>query len=254
MGIIGGEIGYRLLRRISPRRNGCATAGDQHAEGSELEGMFGAEVWDELRDKLVIDFGCGLGGAAIEMARRGARKVIGIDIREDVLAAARRAAGSAGVAERCEFGKATDERADLIFSLNAFEHFAEPGEVLRQMRRLLKDDGAARIAFGWPWYHPLGGHLFSVFPWAHLVFTERALLRWRSDFKHDGATRFAEVDGGLNGMTVRRFEELIRQSDFQVTDFETVPIKKLRFLANGLTREFTTAIVRCRLAPRPDKM
>ena len=39
--------------------------------------------------------------------------------------------------------------------------------------------GAKVIAtFGPTWYHPLGGHLFSVFPWAHLIFTERALLRW----------------------------------------------------------------------------
>jgi hypothetical protein len=55
----------------------------------------------------------------------------------------------------------------------------------------------------------LGGHLFSVFPWAHLIFSEQALIRWRSDFKSDGATRFSEVAGGLNQMTIRRFERLI---------------------------------------------
>ena len=96
---------------------------------------------------------------------------------------ARRAADSASVAGRCVFMKVTDEQADSMFTLEAFEHFAQPEEVLRVMRRLVKPGGEARIAFGPTWYYPLGGHLFSIFPWAHLIFTERALLRWRRDFK-----------------------------------------------------------------------
>jgi SAM-dependent methyltransferase len=251
MGFIGGEIGYQMLRRISPHNaDSCGGQEEAHSEGSELEKMFGAGVWDEVRDQTVIDFGCGVGTQAIEMAQHGARKVIGLDIRESMVEAARRAAQNAGLAERCVFTTATDEQADLIFSLDSFEHFDDPAEVLRVMRRLLRDDGSVRISFGWPWYHPLGGHLFSVFPWAHLIFTERALLRWRSDFKDDGATRFCEVDGGLNGMTIRRFEELIGQSDFRIAEFEAVPIKKLKFLAGKWTREFSTAFVRCRLMPR----
>jgi hypothetical protein len=118
------------------------------------------------------------------------------------------------------------------------------------MRNLLKDDGLAIVEFGPPWYHPLGGHLFSVFPWSHLVFTERCLIRWRSDFKSDGATRFSEVEGGLNRMTVRRFKKLVGESDFEFERFEAVPIRRSELLANALTREFLTAIVRCRLVPR----
>ena len=103
----------------------------------------------------------------------------------------------------------------------------------------------------WPtWYHPLGGHLFSVFPWAHLVFTEASLIRWRSDFKTDGATRFCEAEGGLNQMTIRRFRSIVAESDFKFAEFEPVPIRKLRIIANRVTREFTTAIVRCKLVPR----
>ncbi len=106
------------------------------------------------------------------------------------------------------------------------------------------------ISFGPTWYHPLGGHLFSVFPWAHLLFSERALLRWRSGFRSDGATRFREVEGGLNQMTIRRFEKIVEMSPFRFVEFEAVPIRKLRLFHNRLTREFTSAIVRCRLAKR----
>jgi len=245
--IIGGELGYRLLQRISP--GGCEGACEGSAYGgrSKLEAVLGARVWGELRDRVVIDFGCGDGAEAVEAALRGARRVVGLDIREQALEKAREAASRAGVADRCAFLTQTDERADVILSVDAFEHFDDPAGVLRVMRGLLKEGGSVVAAFGPTWYHPLGGHLFSVFPWAHLVFTEGALMRWRADFKSDGATRFGEVEGGLNRMTVRRFERLVREGGFRFAEFEAVPIRRLELLSNRLTREFVTAAVRCRL-------
>jgi hypothetical protein len=118
------------------------------------------------------------------------------------------------------------------------------------MRQALKDSGAVIAAFGPTWYHPLGGHLFSVFPWAHLIFTEKALIRWRSDFKTDGATSFREVGGGLNQITIRRFKRIVAQSPFRFAEFEARPIRPLKPIANRLTREATTSIVCCRLVPR----
>lgn len=250
MGIIGGSVGYHILRRLSPAGETGYMDGAVYDNRSKMEVLFGPRVWEELAGKVVIDFGCGPGRESVEMAQRGAARVIGLDLREDVLGEARRAAAAAGVAEKCLFATATDEKADVIVSLDAFEHFEDPAGVLRVMRGLVKDDGRALIEFGPTWYHPLGGHLFSVFPWAHLVFTEKALIRWRSGFKSDGATRFGEVAGGLNQMTIRRFERLVAESDFRVEHFEAVPIRKARFLWTPLTRELFTAVVRCRLAPR----
>jgi hypothetical protein len=89
-----------------------------------------------------------------------------------------------------------------------------------------------------------------VFPWAHLLFSEKALVGWRSTFKTDGATRFSEVAGGLNQMTIARFEKLVAASPLKFSAIELVPIKKLQRFHNRLTREFATAIVRCRLVKR----
>ncbi|HEV2763895.1 MAG TPA: class I SAM-dependent methyltransferase [Pyrinomonadaceae bacterium] len=250
MGVIGGTIGYELLRRISPRGENGACDGNVYAGRSKLEVLFGAALWEEIEGKRVVDFGCGEGAEAVELAERGAREVVGIDNREQVLNEARRRAERAGVADRCRFAAGTDEPADVVLSLDAFEHFEDPAAVLKAMRRLLKPDGCVLAVFGPTWYHPFGGHLFSVFPWAHLLFTERALIRWRSDFKTDGATRFHEVEGGLNQMTVRRFRKLIDESDFRFERFEPVPIRRLKWLSNPLTREFTTAVVRCKLVPK----
>jgi len=93
-----------------------------------------------------------------------------------------------------------------------------------------------------------------VFPWAHLLFSERALCTWRSGFKTDGATRFHEVAGGLNQMTIRRFESLVASSPLKVAHLELVPIKKLRPFHNRLTREFTTALLRCRLTKTRERI
>ena len=250
MGFIGGEVGYRALKRICPDGDTGHLTGSAYDGRSKIEALFGPDVWRELEGRTVLDFGCGRGEAAVEIAQRGAARVIGLDIREHVLAEARERAAKAGVADRCIFTASAPERADVIMSMDAFEHFDDPAAILRVMRGLVRDDGRALIVFGPTWYHPLGGHIFSVFPWAHLLFTEKSLLRWRADFKRDGATRFSEIDGGLNQMTVRRFERLVAESDFRFESFEAVPIRKLRPIANRLTREFTTAVVRCRLVPR----
>jgi SAM-dependent methyltransferase len=247
MGFIGGTVGYRLLQLFSRDGETGYCDGSVYENRSKIEVLFGPHIWSELSGKVVLDFGCGNGEHAIEIAQRGAQRVIGLDVRENVLQEARQAASRMGVADKCVFTTETSENVDVVLSLDAFEHFEDPQGVLRTMRRLIKNNGYALIEFGPTWYHPLGGHLFSVFPWAHLIFTEKALIRWRSDFKRDGATRFSEVEGGLNQMTIRRFEQLVARSDFQLESFETVPIRRLRPVANKLTREFTTAIVRCRL-------
>jgi SAM-dependent methyltransferase len=250
MGVIGGALGYHLLRWLGGTGDSERGNGQPSRAGSKVEALFGPTIWDDLAGKVVIDFGCGTGQEAIDVAEHGARLVIGIDIRESVLEIARRAANDRGAGDRCVFAARTDARADAILTIDAFEHFSNPAGVLQLMSTLLKRNGRIYATFGPPWYHPLGGHLFSVFPWAHLLFTERALIRWRSDFKLDGARRFTEVAGGLNLMTVRRFERLVERSPFRFERFEAVPIRRLRMLSTPLTREFCTSVVRCTLVLR----
>lgn len=238
------NLQYRLLRRISPGEPDVMS-GDAYANASKLRILLGDDLLERIRDRHVLDFGCGYGAEAVEMASV-ARSVFGLDILESSLEKARQLASSAGVSDRCTFGtKAPPEGVDIIISLDSFEHFGRPDEILNVMYSQLKQGGKVLISFGPTWYHPLGGHLFSVFPWAHLVFSEKALIRWRSDFKTDGATRFSEVAGGLNQMTIRRFEKLVAATPFRIEFLEMVPIRKLKPVANRLTREFTTAIVRC---------
>jgi SAM-dependent methyltransferase len=211
----------------------------------------GGDIWDQVRGKVVVDFGCGEGHEVAELAEHGASQVIGIDTRQRWLDRAAELAARRGVSDRCTFidrwtGPAV---ADVIVSLDSFEHFDDPAEILTTMHTMLKPGGCVLVAFGPPWYHPLGGHLFSVFPWAHCVFSEYAMVTWRSHLPGKRPTQSLR-EAGLNKMTLRRFEKYIEESPFQFASFEAVPIRRLRWIANYVLREFSTSIVRCRLVPR----
>ncbi len=247
MGFIGGEIGYRALKWYT--RNGVwdAMDGSAYAGKSKVRVLLGDAIMESIEGKDVIDFGCGEGTEAIELAQAGARTVVGVDLLTFRFPDAERRAREAGVTDRVRFLTAPESPADVIVSLDSFEHFDKPDEILRVMASFLRPRGRVVASFGPTWYHPLGGHSFSVFPWSHLIFTEQALIRWRAERKSDGATRFSEVEGGLNQMTISRFERVVADSPFQIVKLEAVPIRRLRPIANTLTREFTSAIVRCTL-------
>jgi SAM-dependent methyltransferase len=246
MGIIGGRLGYRILRAISPDEP-THMSGSAYAARSKIQDLLGVGIWDNIRGKVVVDFGCGRGTEAIELARRGAQHVYGVDIAERLLAIAREQAAKADC-HNVVFGGAPSQSADIVVSIDAFEHFGDPDAILKAMATMLKPGGCVFASFGPTWFHPYGGHLFSVFPWAHLVFSERALCRWRSHIRKDGARKFSEVEGGLNQMTIRRFRRIVENSPFHLDRLEAIPIRAARFLHNRLTQEFLTSIVRCRLS------
>jgi SAM-dependent methyltransferase len=247
MALIGGVLGYRLLRFIAPQPEGVGATACNLSLESDLAQHFGPDFLAAIQGKVVIDFGSGAGEHAVAMAKAGAARVIGLEIQARFRELGRSNAQAAGVGDKCVFLETTDESADFVVSKDAFEHFDDPANILEIMARLLKPGGTVMVSFGPTWLHPRGGHLFSVFPWAHLLFTERALLRWRGDFKSDGATRFGEVAGGLNQMTIRRFERLVTASPLEFVHLETVPIRALGILRWPILREFGSSLVRCKL-------
>lgn len=236
---------YRLLRLIAPHLP-ATMGGGAYAGKSKLRVLLPG-IEREIRDKVVLDFGCGPGAEVKEMALLGAKHVIGLDISAKWLRLAQEQVEAAGIAARCEFVTSVANPVEVIVSLDSFEHFAEPEAVLQTMYMVLKPGGCVFLSFGPTWYHPLGGHLFSIFPWAHVVLREEALIRWRAEFKTDGAKKFGEVEGGLNQMTIRRFENILKRSPFAVEQFELIPIRRMKPLHNRVTREFLTAVVRCKL-------
>lgn len=249
MAILGGSVGVRILRTIAPNspQRSCQ---ESDTADAKIEAAFGGQLKTALAGKTVIDFGCGDGQQAVAMASAVPDcRVIGLDIQQKHLDRAQQRAAHAGVEDRCRFAMTTEERADLIVSFDAFEHFSDPLAILEIMSTLLKPTGEVLVSFGPTWLHPYGGHLFSVFPWAHLIFTERSLIRWRESFRQDGAQCFGDVEGGLNQMRIAHFEKLVEDSPLTIDWLETVPIRGLPILRHRYLREFGSSLVRCRLVP-----
>lgn len=212
-----------------------------------LDKIFTDDFPQKISGKFVVDFGCGLGADTKKMAEWGAKLSLGLEIREELV----KANSERIKLSNCAFATAIPadlkSQADLIISIDAFEHFSEPANMLKIMLDCLRPGGLAYISFGPTWYHPHGGHAFSVFPWAHLLFTEKALITWRNQFYHDGATRFHEVSGGLNKISIAEFEHMFKQSGFLIEDLYCKPIKGQKLMQKIFGREFMTSMVLVRL-------
>src|SRR5271156_2868400 len=104
------NIQYRILKRISPQSPDYRT-GSVYEGKSKLAILLGDEFLGKISGKTIVDFGCGEGAEAVEMAQKGAKQVIGIDVREDVLQTARKRAITAGVQNCCLFAFSTKELA-----------------------------------------------------------------------------------------------------------------------------------------------
>lgn len=204
-----------------------------------LDAQFGPEVLQHIQGKTILDYGCGYGKQAVGYLLNGASHVTAVDIREDNIVHTKALAEQYGVGDRLSLllGDIHDidlpkDFFDTAISCDAFEHFADPEGILRVCYPALKPQGRFLITFGDPWFHPYGSHMqfFTKLPWVHVLFSEKTVMQVRTRFRHDRATRYHEVEGGLNQMTVWRFMRLVRSSGYTVELCELYGIKKMDFL------------------------
>jgi ubiquinone/menaquinone biosynthesis C-methylase UbiE len=90
------------------------------------------ETLESLTGKTVIDIGCGSGPYVVEAANRGSKRVVGIDMAENMLDLGRQRAIAAGVADKCEFVLGTfpqdcpNERFDYGIVMGVMDYVADP--------------------------------------------------------------------------------------------------------------------------------
>jgi len=123
----------------------------------ELARLLEGEV---LRDKQVLDIGCGAGGIdCLLINEYGAARVTGIDVEASVLATARTRIHEAGISDRVEllqvepgplkFANAT---FDVVFSKDSIVHIPGKHELARDVYRVLKPGGVF-VASDWLMSH-----------------------------------------------------------------------------------------------------
>lgn len=98
----------------------------------------------DIQDKIILDLGCGQGDHCIEYIKRGAKKVIGIDISEKMIELAK----STNAHEQIEYYQMAIEdistikyKFDVVTSSLAVHYIEDYLGMLREVYQLLKNDG-----------------------------------------------------------------------------------------------------------------
>lgn len=104
-------------------------------------------LYENIQGAVALDYCCGNGEVALEMAKRGAKKVVGIDISEVAIKNAQELAKLQGVADICEFKvmdaehtEFADNTFDVIHEYGALHHLDLPA-AFTELSRILKPEG-----------------------------------------------------------------------------------------------------------------
>jgi SAM-dependent methyltransferase len=159
----------------------------------------------DLRDKRLLDVGCGTGGMTAVWAAGGARTV-GLDIDAPRLAGLE-GAFVAGDVTQAPF---RDGSFDLVFAHDCLEHVRALDAALSEIARVLAPGGTAFVTFP-PFFSAYGGHQqgsrlwLKFLPFGHLL-PSRLWLSLAGD------SPYASVFRGLSRLSLWRFESAVKTS------------------------------------------
>ena len=190
----------------------------------------------DFSDTHVLDVGCGHGSMVIDVARAGARQVVGLDLncRLIAFAQANLLQHHADVANRvtflCQDLKDYPEDAvfDYMISKDSFEHILDLPDMLAEMKKRLKPGGRIYAGFGPLYNSPLGDHGYSQsrLPWRHLMLGEKALVaRVQARWPHAQIRSLHDL--GLNGLALADYERIFAESGLRIISFQTNRSEKL---------------------------
>jgi SAM-dependent methyltransferase len=225
---------------------GHAYALDQFLSKMRFGSILGREM-PSLLGLDVLEIGCGHGGITCYLACLGARRVVGIDLNmanveygRELATKIARHRGAELPIDFVEMDAATltfDAASfDLVIAENAFEHFTDPGAVMRAVHRILRPGGRLLVPIFSSIWSKYGLHLKHGLrvPWANLVFSERVIIgamarRARRDPKlfelypglqnNPEKVRDLRRHRDLNDITYGEFQRLAVEAGFAVQTF-----------------------------------
>lgn len=236
---IAESILLRVFRRFPANTTIFRDASDDAAREHESEREW--PVWrsfgrgpELMIDRDVLDLGCGWGGRSVRWLEVGAKSVCGIEVAHSQVSLATDFARKAGVADRALFlvgvGEdipCPDRSFDLVVMYDVMEHVVDPEEVVKESYRVLRPGGRLATVFP-PYYNIFGGsHLHGYatsVPGLNVVFPTKALKRAtlrlfaEQGIDHRPYLRDVSTDKlwNMNGLTVRAFNKLVKESEFEV--------------------------------------
>lgn len=129
---------------------------------------FTIENCEPVANRSFLDVGCGNGLYSLELARRGAARVVGIDIAEVMVELCKRSSVAENLDDRCTFTQtdllAYDSEAhfNVSFGIGLFDYIRDPLPVLRKMRELSNDKVILSFPRYWTWRAPVRKARLSI--------------------------------------------------------------------------------------------
>jgi len=136
----------------------------------------------------LLDVGCGPGNITADFARRLEGVVVGIDVADGIVAAARRDFGDAHANLTFEVENVydldfTDGRFDVAYAHQVLQHLSAPIDALSEIRRVLKPGGLVAVRDA----------DYGAFVWSP---DDPLLTRWRALYHDLTRHNSAEADAG----------------------------------------------------------
>lgn len=188
------------------------------------------KFWDRLGGNppleglTCLDLGCGVGSLSIDLARKNATSVVGIDLDADRIdyAKSQRDELEPQLRDRTSFeardlsSMVGENSFDIIVSRDCFEHIHELGAVIMQLEAVLKPGGRVFLGFGPLYNSPLGDHKLIGFgiPWLHLFLDKLGLA------PRFFPAKYKLLEKELNRLSFEDMHALLENSALNLTFFE----------------------------------
>jgi predicted TPR repeat methyltransferase len=159
-----------------------------------FDNIFRRDIWEryevtfnilgnDFTDKTILDIGCGSGLYCIEAARRGAKKIVGIDCAEDMLKIARKNINESGYQDKCEFiygkfpGDVKEGNFNFTIIMGVMDYVENPLDFLKVARYTTSE--ISLISFpGKHWFRaPLRKYRYKIMGRCNVYTYDEPLIR-----------------------------------------------------------------------------
>jgi len=123
--------------------------------------QFTIENCEPIKGRTFLDVGCGNALYSLELARKGADKVVGIDISEVMIGLCKQSCEKQNLSDRCTFLQTDlldykpDSKFDVSFGIGLFDYIRNPLPVLQKMREVSGDKAIMAFPRLWTWRAPV---------------------------------------------------------------------------------------------------
>jgi len=123
--------------------------------------LFTLKNCEPVADRAFLDVGCGNGLYSVELGKKGAARVVGLDISPVMIGRCRQSAQKEALEDCLSFIQTDlleyepDSKFDVSYGIGLFDYISEPLPVVRKMREVTREKAIMAFPRLWTWRAPV---------------------------------------------------------------------------------------------------